>query len=141
MTGPLATAETGDNQVTDWGYRVTDNPQFRVELNRPKDDVAVVELRGEVDLFTAPQFKDVLFQAIGEEPSRVVVDLAEVTFIDSTAITVVVGGVRAVTAYGGSLELVCPEGHVRRTFEITGLAQIVPIHTSRNDSLAAVPEG
>ena len=64
LTGPLATAGTGDNQVTDGGYCVTDNPQFRVELNRPKEDVAVVELKGEVDLYTAPQFKDILFQAI-----------------------------------------------------------------------------
>ncbi len=116
---------------------MADSPQFQVELSRPSADVAVVELKGEVDLYTSPQFKDALLQAIGEGTARVVVDLSQVRFIDSTGLGVVVGGIKAVTARGGTLDLVCPEGRIRRTFEITGLDRIVHIHHSRSDALAA----
>ena len=56
---------------------------------------AVVALQGEVDLCTAPQFKEALLRGINDGARRVIVDLSEVSFIDSTVLGVVIGGVRA----------------------------------------------
>ena len=72
-----------------------DRPQFRVDLLRPSESVAVVDVEGEVDIYSAPQFKEVLLQGIEEGASRIIVDLAKVTFIDSTALGVLVFGGQA----------------------------------------------
>jgi anti-sigma B factor antagonist len=114
-----------------------ERPQFGVELVRPSPDVAVVELQGEVDIYSSPQFKEVLLRGIDEGATRVVVDLAKVTFIDSTALGVVVGGVKGVRAQGGTLDIVCRDENIRRIFEITGLDRILHLYCSRQEALGA----
>ena len=71
---------------------MADGQQFAVTLERPTNDVAVVILAGEVDLYTAPRFREVLLQTIDEGAVRVVIDLTDVSFIDSTALGVLVSG-------------------------------------------------
>ena len=114
-----------------------ERPQFGVELLRPSEDVAVVELEGEVDIYSSPQFKEALSRGIDEGAKRVVVDLAKVTFIDSTALGVVVGGVKGMRARGGTLDIVCRDENIRRIFEITGLDRILGMYQSREEALAA----
>ena len=114
-----------------------ERPQFGVELLRPSADLAIVELEGEVDIYSSPQFREALSQGIGEGATRVVVDLAKVTFIDSTALGVVVGGVKGLRARGGSLDIVCHDENIRRIFEITGLDRILGMYQSRDEALGA----
>ena len=78
-----------------------------------------------------------LLRGIDEGATRVVVDLAKVTFIDSTALGVVVGGVKGVRAHGGSLDMVCDDENIRRIFEITGLDRILGMYRSRQEALGA----
>jgi anti-sigma B factor antagonist len=114
-----------------------DRPQFRVELLRPTDTVAVVELQGEVDIYSAPHFKEVLLQGIDEGAQRVIVDLAKVTFIDSTALGVLVSGAKRVRPQNGTLDIVCADENITRIFEITGLDRIFGIYATRDDALKA----
>jgi anti-sigma B factor antagonist len=114
-----------------------ERPQFGVELLRPSADLAIVELEGEVDIYSSPQFREALSQGIGEGATRVVVDLAKVTFIDSTALGVVVGGVKGLRARGGSLDIVCRDDNIRRIFEITGLDRILGMYRSLDEALGA----
>ena len=114
-----------------------ERPQFGVELLRPSADLAIVELEGEVDIYSSPQFREALSQGIGEGATRVVVDLAKVTFIDSTALGVVVGGVKSLRARGGSLDIVCRDDNIRRIFEITGLDRILGMYRSLDEALGA----
>jgi anti-sigma B factor antagonist len=116
---------------------IDERPQFRVALLRPSKDAAVIELEGEVDIYSSPRFEEALSQGIGEGATRIVVDLAKVTFIDSTALGVIVGGVKGVQARGGSLSIVCRDENIRRIFEITGLDRILAIHRSREEALGA----
>ena len=111
-------------------------PPFRVELLRPFDHLAVVELEGEVDIHSASQFKRAVFQAVNEGVSRIIIDLAKVSFIDSTALGVVVGGLKGVKAHGGSLDVVCPDESIRGVFTATGLDQVLGIYGSRAKALA-----
>jgi anti-sigma B factor antagonist len=114
-----------------------ERPQFRVELLRPTDTVAVVELQGEVDIYSAPQFKEALLQGIDEGAQRVIVDLAKVTFIDSTALGVLVSGAKRVRPQNGTLDIVCADENITRIFEITGLDRIFGIYATRDDALKA----
>jgi len=105
------------------------------------DDVThVIELAGEVDLYTAPEFKDRLVALIDQGKRRLVVDLSRTTFIDSTTLGVLVGGVKRLRPLGGALALVCSDANILKTFEITGLDRVFPIYRTRAEALAAVAE-
>jgi anti-sigma B factor antagonist len=100
----------------------------------------VIELGGEIDLYTAPEFKERMVELIEGGRKRIVVDLSEATFIDSTTLGVLVGGVKRLRPAGGSLALVCTDQNITKIFEITGLDRVFPIHATRDDALAAVAE-
>ena len=117
-----------------------DRPQFAVELLRPSDRVAIVELEGEVDISSSRQFKEVLSRGTGGGAQRVIIDFAKVTFLDSTAIGVLVGGVKDMRASGGTLGIVCPEEDIRGIFETTRLNEILDIYLTRAEALAATKQ-
>jgi anti-sigma B factor antagonist len=83
----------------------------------------VIAVRGEIDIVTAPQLHDVLLSAFGADSPGGVVDLSEVTFLDSTGLSVLVTAQKRCQDNGGALELVIASQNVLRVFEITGLAQ------------------
>jgi anti-sigma B factor antagonist len=116
---------------------MTDGQQFAVTLERPAEGVAVVVLEGEVDLYTAPRFKDVLLQAIDEGARHVIVDLAGVSFVDSTALGVLVSGGKRLQQTAGGLAIGCPDAKIRRILEITGLDTVFGVYPSRDEALAA----
>jgi len=117
---------------------MAEGPQFAVALERPASDVAVVVLAGEVDLYTAPRFKDVLLQAIDDGAGHVIVDLADVSFVDSTALGVLVSGGKRLQKSSGTLAIGCPDEKIRRILEITGLDTVFGVYGSRDEALAAV---
>src|SRR5664279_738442 len=108
---------------------------FDIASEKPSDGVVVIALSGEVDLYTAPEFKQ-LIDAVTEGARHVVVDLSGTTFIDSTTLGVLVGGVRRLREKDGDLSLVCSDRNINKIFEITGLDQVFPIAASREEALA-----
>ena len=114
---------------------------FHIEDTAVDADTHVIELGGEVDLYTAPEFKERLLQLIEEGKTRVVVDLTKAPFIDPTTLGVLVGGVNRLRPSGGSLALVCSDPNILKIFEITGLDRVFPIHSSRDEALSALATG
>ena len=114
---------------------------FSIHDEEVDSDTHVISLGGEVDLYTAPEFKERMVQVIEEGKKRVVVDLSEATFIDSTTLGVLVGGVKRLRPAGGSLALVCTDENITKIFEITGLDRVFPIHGSRDEALEAIKSG
>jgi anti-sigma B factor antagonist len=116
---------------------------FDIKTERGAADVWVIALTGEVDLYTAPEFKQQLVDAIGQGARHVIVDLTDTTFIDSTTLGVLVGGIKRLRPEGGQLSVVCSDRNITKIFEITGLNLVFPIHASRADALerAGVTEG
>ena len=109
---------------------------FDIATDKPSEDVFVIALSGEVDLYTAPEFKQQLIDAVAEGARHVVVDLSETTFIDSTTLGVLVGGVRRLREKDGDLSLVCRDRNINKIFEITGLDKVFTIAASRDEALA-----
>ena len=114
---------------------------FHIHDEEVDADTHVIELGGEVDLYTAPEFKERMVQVIDGGKKQVVVDLSKATFIDSTTLGVLVGGVKRLRPVGGSLALVCSDQNILKIFEITGLDRVFPIHESRDQALAGVASG
>ena len=111
---------------------------FQIQDQEVDADTHVIELGGEIDLYTAPEFKERMTEIIEEGKTRMVVDLSQATFIDSTTLGVLVGGVKRLRPAGGSLALVCTDENIVKIFEITGLDRVFPIHASRDEALADV---
>lgn len=104
---------------------------FRVSSERVGDGLGVVALSGELDIYTAPQFKECMLEILDAGVDRLVVDLSDVTFIDSTALGVLIGGVRRVHTAGGAMALVVTSRAVERVLSITGLDRVFTIHATR----------
>jgi anti-sigma B factor antagonist len=103
-------------------------------------DVALVVVRGELDMATAPQLRETL-AAVLRECRHVVVDLERVDFVDSFGIGILLGGLKRARGQGGGLVLVCTSRTVLRPFEITGLDRVFSIHDRREGALAAAAAG
>ena len=114
---------------------------FDISTEQLNDDTYVISLAGEVDLYTAPEFKQQLLQVISDGAKNVIVDFSDTTFIDSTTLGVLVGGVKRLRTNEGQLSLVCSDRNITKIFEITGLDRVFPIHSSREEALDAVASG
>ena len=112
--------------------------EFALTEDPLADDRHVVAVRGEIDLFTAPELKQKLTDAIEGGKSRIVVDLTETTFLDSTALGVLIGAVKRLRSREGALVIVNTDQNIAKTFEITGLDQIFTILTTREEGIAAL---
>ena len=111
---------------------------FHIQDEAIDDTTHVIELGGEVDLYTAPEFKERMVELIESGKKQIVVDLSKATFIDSTTLG---GGVKRLRPAGGQLALVCTDENITKIFEITGLDRVFPIHSSREEALDAVSSG
>ena len=99
-------------------------------------DARVVRLGGELDLYNANQVRDALNNACAEAPERVVVDLAEVEFIDSTALGVLIEA-RTKMNNRRAFLLAAPGLGTRRALEISGLDRHFSLHDTVPEALAA----
>ncbi len=108
---------------------------FDIDTEQLDGDAYVISLSGEVDLYTAPDFKQQLLEVIGQGGKDVVIDFSNTTFIDSTTLGVLVGGVKRLRPNGGQLSLVCADRNITKIFEITGLDKVFPIYESRAEAI------
>jgi len=92
-----------------------------------QDDRAVVHVSGEIDLATCPQLRDVLAELVDRGIYHLVVDLEQVSFLDSSGIGVLMGVYRRIREHGGSLRLTAPSAQVRRVLDLTRVTMVVPI--------------
>jgi anti-sigma B factor antagonist len=109
--------------------------EFEIEDRRVQDDTHLVSVRGEIDLFTAPEFKQHVSAPIDAGVPNVVVDLSGTTFIDSSSLGVLIGAHRRLKLRGGSLVIVCESESIVKTFRITGLDGVFTLVSSLDDAL------
>jgi anti-sigma B factor antagonist len=114
------------------------SPEFAITEQPIDGERHVLAVRGEIDLFTAPELKQVLAESIEAGRIRIVVDLAETTFLDSTALGVLIGAVKRLRSREGALAIVNVDENIAKTFEITGLDQIFTIVPTREEAVEAV---
>jgi anti-sigma B factor antagonist len=114
--------------------------EFAIEGSRISDDTHIVTVSGEVDLFTAPEFKHCVMVAIAAGAKRLVVDLTKTSFIDSSSLGVLIGAHRRLTANGGRLVVVCTREAIVKTFRITGLDSVFALVDSVEAALGEPAE-
>ena len=123
----------GNGPAQDETAGIREDPVAGIERNGSS---VVVSLAGELDLYNAHALREALLECCAEAPERLVVDLSNVTFIDSTALGVLIEARTSLANRRGFL-LAAPGLETRRALEISGLDRHFAVHESREAALAA----
>ena len=115
------------------GRGLYDHPVASVER---RDGAVVVHLTGELDLYNAPAVRETLLSLADEEPDRLVVDLADVEFIDSTALGVLIEA-RTKLSNRRAFLLASPGLETHRALQVSGLDKHLAVHDSVDSALGA----
>jgi len=102
-----------------------------------KDQPNVLPLEGEIDLHVSPNIAASLQMMIEKKPPKLIVDLARVTYIDSSGLAALIEGMQNVQEYGGKFALAGLQEPVRTIFEIARLDQVFRIFPNVNAALAS----
>ncbi|MEG9225000.1 anti-sigma factor antagonist [Aeromicrobium sp. Sec7.5] len=97
----------------------------------------VLEIGGEIDVYTAPRLREAVVEAIESGKLRLIVDVQRVDFLDSTGLGVLVGALKRVRADDGTLDIVCTHERLLKIFQITGLDKVFGLHDSVEAAVAA----
>ena len=106
---------------------------FDVRLEVLPGGAAVVHVRGDLDLGTAPALAEAIASA--GDPENVVLDLGECSFVDSAALRTILVAARATQDRGGRLALVVTDPGIRRVLEITAVDTMLPVHSTIDSAL------
>lgn len=107
---------------------------FGIVQSEPDAQTTVVAVEGDLDLSTAPRLKWMLIDSMQAGQSQLVVDLSQATFMDSTALGVLVAVNRGLDAEAG-LSIVCPQATVLRIFELSGMDSVFAIYATLEEAL------
>src|SRR4051794_8840543 len=113
---------------------------FTVSEDGGDAGLRVISVGGYVDFDAAPALKRFIVECIDEGGRRLVIDLSEAGFIDSTGIGVLVGALKRLQELDGSLAVVCPDQDMRGIFEVVGLESVIALHASRNDAVDSLAQ-
>jgi anti-sigma B factor antagonist len=99
----------------------------------------VVDVRGEVDVYTSALLRERLVEVIDRGPGTVVVNLRRVDFLDSTGLGVLVGALKRLRMAGGDLSLVCANEKLLKIFRITALDRVFALYDTVEAATGAPP--
>lgn len=111
---------------------------LEINAQRLPDQIALLHIKGEIDLHTCSILRDTLRELIEEGFYSIIINLAEVPYLDSAALGVLVDAVRRAREHEGSISLVSTTPFVRRAFEITRLVKIFQMYDDDEAALADV---
>ena len=114
-------------------------PEGWRSTSRPSEHAVLVVLAGEMDIVSSGEFSRRMAELDVNDPAHVVVDLAGLTFIDSSGINALLRAAGSVEDRGGTAVLRSPSPAARRVFEIARVAQVVTVDETREDALARQP--
>jgi anti-sigma B factor antagonist len=97
----------------------------------------VVHVGGDLDVYSAPQLKEALAEALERDGGALILDLSDVHFIDSTALGVLATSLRESQGRGGGFQLVIEDPYLLKIFRITGFDGVFPIYSKVADALSA----
>lgn len=100
-----------------------------------QNEVHVLYVAGEIDAYTAPKLREQLIPLVERSGGATLVDLTDVTYIDSTGLGIFIGGLKAAHASEGTLTLTGLSERIKRLFSITGLDEVIQIEEDGKEEI------
>lgn len=97
----------------------------------------MLALRGEIDVYTAPRLRQAITDVIDSGAAKVILDMEQVDFLDSTGLGVLVGALKRAKSKDGILSIVATQDKILKIFDITGLNKVFPMHASVDEAIDA----
>ncbi|EJU06829.1 STAS domain-containing protein [Fusobacterium hwasookii] len=104
-------------------------------LERTKDDVQIIEIKGELDAFVAPKIKETLSKLIENEVNKYIIDFKGLIHINSLAMGILRGKLQVVREMGGDIKIINLNKHIQTIFETIGLDEIFEIYKTEEEAL------
>ncbi|NLS44349.1 MAG: anti-sigma factor antagonist [Firmicutes bacterium] len=103
-------------------------------------NVLVVNVLGELDLNTAPNFRSAIEKELGPNPdiTDILLIMKDITFMDSSGLGVILGSHKRLNAYGGEIIIAAPSPQVRKVFELSGLIRVISVYGTEDEAWAKV---
>ncbi len=102
-----------------------------------KSGAVIIEITGEIDLYNVPDLKESIQKLISDQKFKVIINLAKVTYIDSSGIGALIFGLSSLKKHNGGMRIVHVSGSVRKVFELTKLTTFFEIYDSEEEALAS----
>ncbi len=100
------------------------------------DDIVVVYVEGEVDVYTSTYFKRELINALENSGlNKLIISLNDVKYIDSTGLGILIGMLKRVKERNGKMTVVCSNPQIKKVFSITGLIKILGMHDNLQSAI------
>ncbi len=99
--------------------------------------IIILNISGEIDLYNAPEIKDTIGKLISEDKFKVVLNLAGVSYIDSSGIGALISSLSNLKKQKGGMKIINVTGSVRKVFELTKLTTFFDIYTSEEEAIGA----
>lgn len=112
---------------------------LEIEVNaRPAgNNLYLVEVSGEIDLYTGPRVKDCIHDLIDQENYNLIVDLEDVRYMDSTGLGILMSALKRVEEKGGRIVIVCNNARVMKIFKLTGFVHTFSIFDTEEEAVAS----
>ncbi|HOP64038.1 MAG TPA: STAS domain-containing protein [Spirochaetota bacterium] len=105
--------------------------------SRVRGEVVILDISGEIDLYNAPEIKDIVNKLIEQKKYSVVINLKEVTYIDSSGIGALISSLSNLKKYHGGLKIINVFASVKKVFELTKLTSFFEIYDSEDEAVKA----
>ena len=110
----------------------------RIETSlRHHDDIPILDVVGEIDIYTTPQFKEAVSAAIGENKPAIIINMAQVTYMDSSGFGTLLSATKRLKPVDGALYLTGCNEAIQRMLQITRLNTIFGVYVTEDEALAA----
>jgi anti-sigma B factor antagonist len=107
-----------------------------VSINvKTENSATIVELSGEVDLYSSPEMRKHLLKLVQDKTPVIVIDLEKVSYIDSSGVATLVEGLQEAGKYSGTLKLTNLHDTVRHVFELSSLDKVFDIYNSLDEAI------
>jgi anti-sigma B factor antagonist len=98
----------------------------------------VLTVSGEIDAYSAPQFKLAVMNILDETDQHLIVDMHNIRYMDSSGFAILLSALKRLSPTGGSLHLIGCTPTINRLLEITKLSSIMALHQNMNDAMEAL---
>ena len=99
------------------------------------ESVPVLHMNGEIDIYTAPSFKEAINELIAAGHAHILIDMTQVAFMDSSGFGTLLSASKPLRPIGGTICLVGCNEAITRMLEITRLNTLVPVYTNQSEAI------
>ncbi len=113
---------------------------MNIDVRELEDDIAVLDVDGDIDLYSASDLRDSVFEQIDIGKTKVIINLENVTYIDSSGIGTLITSLSKIKKINGKMCIINVYDSVKKVFELTKLTTFFKIYTSENEAIQALSD-